>query len=486
MTESLINFTDLHMYVNGEWIGAEDGTVLTVINPSTNEIVGQVPNGARHEANQAIRAAEAAFPLWAKCTAYERAGYLLKLKGLMMQYKEELARIMSTEMGKPYTEALGEVAYAANFLEWFAEEGRRLYGETIPPSVPNKRLMVIRQPIGVVAAITPWNFPLAMITRKLGPALAAGCTGVVKPAEKSPISAIAFAKLVERAGFPKGVINIVTGHYGAITEEIFEHPAVKKVSFTGSTQVGKQLVAKSAPQLKKLSLELGGHSPFIVFDDADLELAAAGAVASKFRNAGQTCICANRIFVQRAVLDQFTERFVQKTQSLHIGNSLDPGVQVGPLVSSAGLAKVERHVHDAVAKGAQVICGGQRLSRGELANGLFYAPTVLTDVTAEMMIMHEETFGPVAPIIPFDTEEEAIRMANDTEYGLAAYFYTQNISRSIRVSEALNFGTIGLNDAIPAVPQAPFGGMKHSGMGREGGHQGLAEYVEEKMISIGV
>lgn len=486
MMQSLINLSDLKMYINGEWRDSQEGATLTVVNPSTNEVVGEVPNATRLETHQAIQAAEAAYPLWAKLTAYERAGYLLKLKGLMMQYKEELAQIMSTEMGKPVTEASGEVVYAANFLEWFAEEGRRIYGETIPPSVANKRLLVIRQPIGVVAAITPWNFPLAMITRKLGPALAAGCTGVVKPAEKSPISAVAFAKLVEMAGFPKGVINIVTGHYGAITEEIFENPVVKKISFTGSTQVGKQLVSKSAPQLKKLSLELGGHSPFIIFDDADLELAATGAVASKFRNAGQTCICANRVFVQRSVVDKFTELFVQKTRSLRIGNSLDPNVQVGPLVSSTGLDKVEKHVHDAVTKGARVISGGQRLNQSELANGLFYEPTIITDVTDNMLIMHEETFGPVAPIIPFDTEEEVIQMANNTEYGLAAYFYTQNISRGIRVAEALDFGTIGLNDAIPAVPQAPFGGMKHSGMGREGGHQGLEEYLEDKFISIGI
>lgn len=483
---SLINFSDLKMYINGEWVGSYSDSKLTVTNPSTGEVVGEVPNGGRKETKQAIQAAEAAFPLWARLTAYERADYLMKLKGLMLEYKDELAKLMSTEMGKPVTEAAGEIVYASNFLGWFAEEGRRVYGETIPASVANKRLMVIKQPIGVTAAITPWNFPLAMITRKLGPALAAGCTGVVKPAEKSPISAIAFAKLVEMAGFPKGVINIVTGHYGEITDEFFDHPAVKKISFTGSTQVGKQLVAKSAPGLKKLSMELGGHSPLIVFEDADLELAAAGAVTSKFRNAGQTCICANRIYVHRSVIDKFTDIFINKVRSLQVGISTEPNVQVGPLVSADGLSKVERHVQDAVDKGARVISGGKRLDRNELANGLFYEPTILTNVSDDMVIMREETFGPVAPIVPFDTDEEVVRMANNTEYGLAAYFYTQNFNRAIRIAEALEFGTIGLNDALPAVPQAPFGGMKHSGIGREGGHQGIDEYLEDKFISIGL
>lgn len=486
ITKPLIDLSDLKMYINAEWVAAQDGATIEVRNPSTNELVGIVPNGGRHEAERAIEAAEQALPLWSKLTANDRAKYLLKLRDLMMSYQEELASIMSTEMGKPFAESLGEVAYAATFLEWFAEEGRRVYGETIPASVPNKRLMVIRQPVGVTAAITPWNFPIAMFTRKLGPALAAGCTGVVKPAEKSPITAVAFSKLVEMAEFPKGVINIVIGHYGEITEEIFENSAVKKVSFTGSTQVGKILVEKSAAQLKKLSLELGGHSPFIVFDDADLELAATGAIASKFRNAGQTCICANRVYVHRSVLEKFTSLFVEKAQALQVGHGTDPKTQVGPLVSKAALSKVERHIEDAVTKGARVITGGNRVTNSELTNGLFFEPTVLTDVTDDMIIMHEETFGPVAPIIPFDTEEEVIRAANNTEYGLAAYYYTKDLSRAIRVAEALDFGTIGMNDAIPAVPQAPFGGMKHSGLGREGGRQGLEEYLEDKFISIGL
>jgi succinate-semialdehyde dehydrogenase / glutarate-semialdehyde dehydrogenase len=482
-TSSLINLEELKMYVNGEWITAQEETTFAVTNPSTGKIVAHVPNGGRSETQQAIAAAQQAFASWSKLTAGERAKYLLKLRDLMHEYKCELAEVMSLEMGKPFTEAQGEVMFAASFLEWFAEEGRRIYGETIPASAPNKRLMVIRQPVGVVAAITPWNFPLAMMTRKLGPAMAAGCTGIVKPAKESPLSAIAFSKLVEMAGIPRGVINVVTGDAGPIADEIFENPVVRKISFTGSTEVGKLLVQKSASQLKRLSLELGGHAPFIVFEDADLEAAASGAVASKFRNTGQTCVCANRIYVQRSVLEKFSDIFVKKVQELRIGNSIDPAVQVGPLVSHKGLVKVEEHVNDALAKGARVLCGGKRPG-GELSDGSFYEPTVLGEVTTDMLITREETFGPVAPIIPFDTEEEVIHYANDTEYGLAAYFYTQNMSRAVRVSEALQFGIIGMNDAIPSVAQAPFGGMKESGIGREGGHQGLDEYLEDKFISM--
>ncbi|AZU64452.1 NAD-dependent succinate-semialdehyde dehydrogenase [Neobacillus mesonae] len=483
-TASLIDLTELKMFVKGEWTAAVNGKTFPVTNPSTGKVVALVPNGGRQETQRAIEAAEEAFKSWSKLTANERAKYLLKLRDLMHEYKDELAEIMSLEMGKPFTEAQGEVSYAASFLEWFAEEGRRIYGETIPASVPDKRLMVIRQPVGVVAAITPWNFPLAMMTRKLGPAMAAGCTGIVKPAKQSPISAIAFGKLVELAGIPQGVVNIVTGSAGPISDEIFENPAVRKISFTGSTEVGKLLVTKSAAQLKRLSLELGGHAPFIVFEDADLEAAAAGAVASKYRNTGQTCVCANRIYVQKSVLEKFSEIFVEKVQALKIGNSLDPNVQVGPLVSMDGLKKVEEHVNDALNKGAQVLCGGQRLG-GEFSEGLFYEPTVLSGVNTDMLITNEETFGPVAPLISFETEEEVINQANNTVYGLAAYFYTQNIRRAIRVSEALEFGIIGMNDAVPAVPQAPFGGFKESGVGREGGRQGIDEYLEDKFISMG-
>ncbi|MDM5338547.1 NAD-dependent succinate-semialdehyde dehydrogenase [Fictibacillus enclensis] len=482
-TESLVEFEQMKMFIDGEWKDAENTNTISVVNPSTGKTIGQIPNGGRSETRNAIEAAERAFKMWSNLTANERGDYLLKLRDLMHDNKQQLAEIMSMEMGKPFSEGQGEVVYAASFLAWFAEEGRRIYGETIPASSTNKRLIVTRQPVGVVAAITPWNFPLAMMTRKLGPALAAGCTGIVKPAKQSPISALAFAKLAELAGIPKGVINVVTGESGPIADEIFENKTVRKISFTGSTEIGKLLVSKSAAQLKRLSLELGGHAPFIVFEDADLELAATGAVASKYRNTGQTCVCANRVYVHRSVMERFSEILIQKVKELKVGNSLESGVQVGPLVSKEGLSKVEEHVKDALEKGARLLCGGRRMD-GELADGNFYEPTVLTDVNRTMLVTREETFGPVAPLIPFDSEEEVLSEANDTDYGLAAYFYTENLSRAIRVSEALEFGIIGMNDAVPAVPQAPFGGMKESGIGREGGHQGLDEYLEDKFISL--
>lgn len=479
---TLLDLEDIKLFVNGKWITASSNSYFTLKNPSTGEIVTKIPRGGQKEARDAIRAASDAFPKWAKLTAYERADYLLRLKDLMLEHEEELAVIMSTEMGKAFTEARGEVKYAASFLTWYAEEGRRIYGETIPASVPNKRLFVVKQPVGVIAAITPWNFPLAMMTRKLGPALAAGCTGVVKPASQSPLSALAFAKLVEMAGIPNGVVNIVAGATGEISDEIFENPAVKKISFTGSTAVGKTLVEKSAPLLKKLALELGGHAPFIVFEDADLDKAAEGALASKFRNAGQTCVCANRIYVHENVIEEFSKILVEKVKGLKIGNSLDETVQIGPLVNAEGVLKVEEHVSDALEKGAKVLLGGRRYGD----QGCFYEPTVLADVTREMKIMTEETFGPVAPLITFNNDDEVIRDANDTIYGLAAYVYTSNISRAVKVSESLNFGVIGLNDGIPGTAQAPFGGMNQSGYGREGGHQGIRDYLEEKYISLSI
>ncbi|MFO7263030.1 MAG: NAD-dependent succinate-semialdehyde dehydrogenase [Bacillota bacterium] len=479
----LVNLNQVQLFVNGEWLAAQSGKTFKLINPSTLEVLAEVPYGGKSEAELAIKAAEKAFPEWAAMTAYERAEYILRLRDLMLEHEHELAQIMSMEMGKAYTEACGEVKYAAGFLTWYAEEGKRIYGETIPASVREKRLFVIRQPVGVVAAITPWNFPLAMMTRKLGPAWAAGCTGVVKPSSYSPLSALAFAKLAEMAGFPPGVVNVIAGATGEISDVIFNHPAVRKVSFTGSTEVGKVLVEKSAPQLKRLSLELGGHAPFIVFDDADLEKAAAGVVASKFRNAGQTCVCANRVYVHEKVKDAFVEIFVEKVKALVVGNSLDPSTQIGPLVNQEGLNKVHEHVTDAQQKGAKVLCGGYKMTdRG----GYFYAPTVLDGVNRDMLIMREETFGPVAPISTFRDDDEVIAEANRTEYGLAAYIYTSNISRAIKVAEALQFGVIGLNDAIPGVPQAPFGGMKMSGYGREGGYHGIREYLEEKYISLGL
>lgn len=479
----LIDLDNVELFVNGEWLGSLESGTFDIKNPSTEEIIAKAPKGGKKETQAAIDAANKAFPQWAKLTASERADYMLKLRDLMIEHTDELGAIMSMEMGKAYTEAKGEVAYAASFLTWYAEEGKRIYGETIPASVPNKRLFVIKQPVGVVAAITPWNFPLGMLTRKLGPAMAAGCTGIVKPASQTTLSALAFARLAEMAGIPKGVINVVAGSTGEISDELFSNPVVKKISFTGSTEIGKELVVKSAPQLKKLSLELGGHAPFIVFEDADIEKAAEGALASKFRNTGQTCVCANRIYVHKNIKDEFTQAFVAKAKQLKVGNSLDESVQIGPLVNKSGLNKVIEHVEDAVEKGAKVMCGGKTV---DFEHGYFYEPTILADVTKEMKIMGEETFGPVAPITTFEHDEEVIQEANDTEYGLAAYLYTSNISRAVQVSEALNFGIVGLNDAMPGVAQAPFGGMNQSGYGREGGHQGIRDYLEEKYISLGI
>ncbi|MBS4224197.1 NAD-dependent succinate-semialdehyde dehydrogenase [Bacillus sp. FJAT-49682] len=478
---TLIDLENVGLFVNGEWLTSLKGGTFSVKNPSTKQTVANVPKGGKEETEKAILAAHEAFQTWSKLTAQERGEYLFELRDLMHEHKEELATIMSLEMGKAYQEAVGEVTYAASFLNWYAEEGRRIYGETIPASSPNKRLFVVKQPVGVVAAITPWNFPIAMMTRKLGPALAAGCTGVVKPASQSPLTALAFAKLVELAGIPNGVVNFVAGSTKEISDEIFNNPIVKKISFTGSTEVGKQLVVQSASQLKKLSLELGGHAPFIVFEDADLEKAAEGALASKFRNAGQTCVCANRIYVHKNIKEQFTKLFVEKVEQLKMGNSLEKNVQVGPLVNEDGVIKVKAQVEDAVNKGAKILIGG---TDGNLKDGYFFEPTVLDNVTNDMAIMFEETFGPVAPLITFENDEEVIRAANNTKYGLAAYLYTTDIKRAVTVSEALNFGIIGLNDGLPAVAQAPFGGMNESGYGREGGHQGIRDYLEEKYISL--
>lgn len=480
---NLIDINNVKLYVNGEWILSNSGEYFTVNNPSTKEVVAKVPKANAEETKAAITGASDALKKWSLLTAEQRAKYMLKLRDLMLEYTEELATIMSMEMGKAYNEAKGEVVYAASFLTWYAEEGKRIYGETIPASAENKRLFVIKQPVGVVAAITPWNFPLAMMTRKLGPAMAAGCTGIVKPASQTPLTALAFAKLADMAEIPKGVINIVAGSTKAISDELFNNSAIKKISFTGSTNVGKELVRQSANQLKKLSLELGGHAPYIVFEDADIEKAVEGVVASKFRNAGQTCVCANRIYVHKNIKEEFAKLFVEKVKELKVGNSLAEGVDIGPLVNESGLEKVKEHVEDAVEKGAKVLYGGAEVKD---ASGYFYIPTILDNVTEEMKIMQEETFGPVAPITIFETDDKAIDAANNTEYGLASYIYTKDISRAVKASEALNFGIVGLNDAMPGVAQAPFGGMKESGYGREGGHQGIRDYLEEKYISLGL
>ncbi|MGH7423025.1 MAG: NAD-dependent succinate-semialdehyde dehydrogenase, partial [Candidatus Methylomirabilales bacterium] len=401
--------------------------------------------------------------------------------------KEELARILTSEQGKPLFEARGEIEYAAGFVTWYAEEGKRVYGETIPASVAHKRLLVIKQPVGVVAAITPWNFPAGMVTRKIAPALAAGCPVVLKPAEQTPLTAIALFQIFEEAGFPAGVVNLITTRDPSeVGRELVENPLVRMIAFTGSTEVGKLLMRGAAAQVKRISLELGGNAPFIVFEDADLDKAVAAAVASKFRNMGQTCICANRIYVQESILESFTAKFVERVKQLRVGNGLEEGVHVGPLIDEGGFKKVCAHVEDAVAKGARVLTGGTPRTDGPFAHGHFFEPTVLASVRKGMQILEEETFGPVAPLVPFRDEAEVIRAANDTRYGLAAYFYSQNVSRCIRVAEQLEYGIVGANDAMPAVPQAPFGGLKESGFGREGGREGIEEFLEVKLISLGL
>jgi len=466
------------LYINGQWTGKELET-FGVTNPATSELFATVPNAGAAEAKQATDAAYEAFKIWSALTAYERAEIIWNWHRLIDEHKEELATTMTMEQGKPLKEALGEISYANGFVSWYAEEGKRIYGETIPASVQNKRLFVQKQPVGVIAAITPWNFPAAMITRKIAPALAAGCTVVVKPAEQTPLTALKLADLADRAGFPKGVINIVTGDAKAIGQSWLEDSRVRKLTFTGSTEVGKLLMRGSADTVKKISLELGGHAPVIVMEDADIKKAVNGVIASKFRNAGQTCVCSNRIYVHESIKEEFTNKLVEKTQQLRVGNGLEEGIDLGPLIDTAAIQKVKQQIEDAVNKGASIATGGH------LVEDLYFEPTVLTNVSDDMMCMIEETFGPVAPITSFKTEEEAIARANDSEYGLAAYVFTENISRGIRITEALEFGIIGLNDGLPSVPQSPFGGFKQSGLGREGGHHGIEEFLEVKYISLG-
>lgn len=469
------------MTINGESVG-EDLEQIEIINPGTNEVVGTVPKGAEAEADMAIEAAHEAFEEWADLTAYDRANYLKKLTDLLIENKEELGRIMTVEMGKPITQSIGEVVYAASFLEWYAEEGKRIYGHTVPAHVPNKRMQVWKKPVGVVAAVTPWNFPLAMLTRKVGPALAAGCTVIMKPSSESPLTAGMFMDLIGEAGFPKGVVNLVTGSSSKIVGRIMEDDRVRKLTFTGSTEVGKLLIKQSADNVKLLSLELGGHAPLIVLDDANLDVAVKGAVDSKFRNTGQTCVCANRIYVQSGIYDEFVERFSKAVQALNVGDSLDSEVDIGPLINEDGLEKVIRHVEDAVGKGAGVVSGGNRIGK----SGLYYEPTVIRDVDKSMVIMHEETFGPIAPVQKVETIEEAIKFANSTEYGLAAYVFTENVAQGMKLIEKLDFGIVGWNDGAPSAAQVPFGGMKESGIGREGGAEGIEAFVESQYVSIGL
>lgn len=469
------------MYINGEWIQLQEQ--IEVNNPATQEVFATVPKGGVTEAKQAVDAAHVAFKSWSKLTAADRAQKLKKWFTLIDENKEEIAAIMTREQGKPFAEALGEVNYANSFVEWYAEEGKRVYGEMIPASHPDKRILVTKQPVGVIAAITPWNFPAAMITRKVAPALAAGCTAVVKPASQTPLTALKLAELAHEAGIPKGVVNIVTGSAKAIADTWMDDERVRKVSFTGSTEIGKELMSNAAKTMKKVSLELGGHAPFIVMNDADLDKAVDAVIGSKFRNAGQTCICTNRVFVQTAVYGEFVEKFQKAVADLKVGDGFGEGTTVGPLIDRSAVEKVQEHIEDAIQKGGEILYGGQAIPE---LNGHFMEPTVIGGANDTMLCMNEETFGPVAPVAKFETMEEVIERANNTPYGLAAYVFTKDISQAFRISESLEYGIIGLNDGLPSVAQAPFGGYKESGIGREGGHFGIEEYVEIKYISLGL
>jgi len=468
-------------YIDGHWCDADNGATLKVNNPATGEVLGTVPMMGAAETRRAIDAAKKGFAEWSRKTAKERSVLLRRWHDLMLANIDDLGKLMTAEQGKPLTEAKGEVAYAASFIEWFAEEAKRVYGDTIPSPWNDRRLVVVKQPIGVCAAMTPWNFPAAMITRKAGPALASGCTMVAKPASATPYSALALAALAERAGIPVGVFNVLTGGSKAIGGELTSNPDVRKVTFTGSTEVGRELMKQSADTIKKLSLELGGNAPFIVFDDADLDAAVEGAIISKYRNAGQTCVCANRLYVQAGVYDAFAEKLVAAVKKLKVGNGFESGVLQGPLIDEAAVEKVEEHIEDAVSHGARVLLGGKRHALGQT----FFEPTVLGDVTPKMKVAREETFGPVAPLFRFETDEQAIEMANDTEFGLASYFYSRDIARIWRAAEGLESGMVGINTGLISNEVAPFGGVKQSGLGREGSHYGIEEFVEIKYLCFG-
>ena len=467
-------------YIDGAWCDADSGETIDVRNPANGETLGTIPRMGAAETRRAIEAAEKAMVDWRAKTAKERAGILRKWFDLMMENQEDLAVMMTMEQGKPLAEARGEIAYAASFIEWFAEEGKRIYGETIPTHMSDRRIVVLKEPIGVVGAITPWNFPSAMITRKAGPALAAGCTFVGKPATETPYSAFALCELAERAGIPKGVLNILSGKSSEIGEELTKNPIVRKITFTGSTSIGKKLMEQASSTVKKVTMELGGNAPFLVFEDADMEAAVENAIACKFRNMGQTCVCANRIYVQSGVYDEFAEKFAAKVKTMKVGNGLDDGVVQGPLINSAAIDKVEEHLDDATGKGARVLTGGKRHELG----GTFYEPTVVADVDPQMMVARDETFGPLAPLFRFETEDEAIQLANDTEFGLASYFFSRDMGRIWRVSEGLEYGIVGVNTGIISTEVAPFGGVKESGIGREGSHIGIEEYVETKYVCM--
>jgi succinate-semialdehyde dehydrogenase / glutarate-semialdehyde dehydrogenase len=468
-------------YIDGQWVDADSGETIEVTNKATGEVIGTVPKMGAEETRRAIEAANRAWPAWRAKTAKERAKIVRRWGDLMMENQQDLATLMTAEQGKPMAESMGEVVYAASFLEWFAEEAKRLYGDTIPTFAPGKRIVVTKEPIGVVAAITPWNFPAAMITRKSGPAIAAGCPMVLKPASATPFSALAQAELAARAGIPAGIFNVITGGARDVGGELTGNPIIRKLTFTGSTEVGKVLMEQCARTVKKVSMELGGNAPFIVFDDADLDAAVAGAMASKYRNTGQTCVCANRLYVQEGVYDAFAEKLAAAVKKMKVGDGLKGETQQGPLIDMAGVEKVEEHIEDAVAKGAKIVLGGKRHELG----GTFFQPTILTGVTTDMKVAREETFGPVAPLFSFKTEEEAIRLANDTEFGLASYFYSRDIGRCWRVMEGLEYGIVGVNEGIISTEVAPFGGVKESGIGREGSKYGIDDFVEIKYALMG-
>jgi len=468
-------------YVNGKWVDADDGAKIDVTNPATNAVLGTVPKMGANETRRAIEGANAAFPAWRKLTAKERSDILRRWYELMMENQEDLAVIMTAEQGKPLAEARGEVAYAAGFIEWFSEEARRIYGDTIPAHQSDKRIVVVKEPVGVCAAITPWNFPAAMITRKAGPALAAGCPMVVKPATQTPYSALALCELAERAGIPAGVFSVVTGSASAIGGEMTSNPIVRKLTFTGSTAIGKLLMEQCAATVKKVSLELGGNAPFIVFDDANLDAAVEGAIASKYRNTGQTCVCANRLLVQDGVYDAFAGKLAKAVEAMVVGDGLKGDTQQGPLIDMAAVEKVEEHIADAVAKGARIVTGGKRHALG----GSFFEPTILADVPRDALVAKEETFGPLGPLFRFSTEDEAVAMANDTEFGLASYFYSRDMGRIWRVAEQIETGIVGINTGLISTPVAPFGGVKESGIGREGSHYGIDEFCEVKYLCMG-
>ncbi|MDQ6433157.1 NAD-dependent succinate-semialdehyde dehydrogenase [Mesorhizobium sp. LHD-90] len=481
MLQKTSHFMRQANFIGGEWVQADSGGTVDVTNPATGLVIGTVPKSGKAETRRAIEAAEAAFQSWKKTSVLERHKLLRKLHDAIMDNQQPLAELLTMEQGKSLAESKGEIAISAAYVLWFAEEGRRAYGDVVPSPWGDRRILVTKEPTGVIAAITPWNFPSSMLSRKLAPALAAGCTTVVKPASQTPYSGLAWGALCEEAGFPKGTVNILTGSAGEIGDEICANPLVKKITFTGSTEVGKMLMAKAASTVKKVSMELGGNAPFLVFDDADIDRAVEGAMVAKYRNSGQTCVCTNRFFVQAGVYDAFVERFSEASRKLKVGAGLEEGTQQGPLIDEKAVEKVEEFVADAKAKGGKVVAGGKRHALG----GSFFEPTVIADAKPNMMFMKEEIFGPVAPVFRFETEEEAVKLANDTEFGLACYFYTGNLGRAFRVMEGLKYGMVGVNEGLITTVEAPFGGVKESGVGREGGHQGIEDYLDTKYVCIG-